>query len=537
MRFSVNTRRAERRTAGALPLPRRGKAPLFCGEGSGVDLTEAIYTRQSVDRVDSISVESQAEFCGREAAGENIQIYTDRGYSGKNTDRPAFQRMMADVEAGKIRRVIVYRLDRISRSVLDFANVIDVFQRHGVDFVSTMEKFDTGTPIGKAMLMIVMIFAQLERETIQRRVVDAYSSRSRRGFYMGGRVPYGFRLKEASIDGIRTKMYEPVADEADTVRRVFALYAEPQTSLGDVARDLNGRRMKNRGGEPFSRNRIRDMVVNPSYVRADRRFYEFCEGQGAVMVNRPEDFIGTNGAYLYSGGGGRRKTLSMQGHILVLAPHEGLVAADVWLKCRRKCLNNAGAAKPVKAKATWLAGKLKCAQCGYALSAKVYHCKTKADNRYYLCSNKCNGGNCQFGSLDADIVDGIVLEEIKRKLGEFGALSRKKRESAGPAAVKQREKAEELDREIASLLEKIPLANETVMGYINARVAALDAQKRELYGKTAQLTEVCGDSRGVVTGYLDSWEELSTGDKLTVVDSLIENIYASRERLKICWRI
>ena len=122
-----------------------------------MDLIDAIYTRQSVDRVDSISVESQVEFCKREVIGEDIKVYTDKGYSGKNTDRPAFQEMMADITAGKIRRVIVYRLDRISRSVLDFASVIDMFQKYGVDFVSTMEKFDTGTPIGKAMLMIVMI--------------------------------------------------------------------------------------------------------------------------------------------------------------------------------------------------------------------------------------------------------------------------------------------------------------------------------------------------------------------------------------------
>ena len=140
-----------------------------------MNLFDAIYARQSVDRIDSISVESQIEFCKKEVTGESYKVYTDKGYSGKNIDRPAFQDLLRDIEAGKVNRVIVYRLDRISRSVLDFANVIDIFQKHKVDFVSTMEKFDTGTPIGKAMLMIVMIFAQLERETIQQRVIDAYS--------------------------------------------------------------------------------------------------------------------------------------------------------------------------------------------------------------------------------------------------------------------------------------------------------------------------------------------------------------------------
>ena len=490
-----------------------------------------------MDRVDSISVESQVEFCRREVIGEDIKVYTDKGYSGKNTDRPAFQEMMADITAGKIRRVIVYRLDRISRSVLDFASVIDMFQKYGVDFVSTMEKFDTGTPIGKAMLMIVMIFAQLERETIQQRVIDAYSSRSKRGFYMGGKVPYGFRLKETVIDGIRTKMYEPVPKETAIIEQIFSMYAQSQTSFGDIVRWLDERQVKKRNGEPFSRSRIRDLVVNPVYVRADYRLYEFYKAQGTIIENRPEDFIGTNGAYLYSGNEGKRKTVSLQGHTLVLAPHEGLIPSDIWIKCRSKCLSNTRVAKPIKAKATWLAGKVKCAHCGYALSAKVYHCKTKSDNRYYLCNNKYNTGGCNFGSLDADLVDEIVFEEMRKKLAEFNTLTKQKQESCDLQTIKLKTQIEVIDQEIGSLLDKIPLANGAVMEYINNRITVLDTEKKELYAEIVRLTEGKGYRLKKITGYLDNWEEISMGDKLTIVDSLIESIYASQEKIKINWKI
>ena len=490
-----------------------------------------------MDRVDSISVESQVEFCRREVIGEDIKVYTDKGYSGKNTDRPAFQEMMADITAGKIRRVIVYRLDRISRSVLDFASVIDMFQKYGVDFVSTMEKFDTGTPIGKAMLMIVMIFAQLERETIQQRVIDAYSSRSKRGFYMGGKVPYGFRLKETVIDGIRTKMYEPVPKETAIIEQIFSMYAQSQTSFGDIVRWLDERQVKKRNGEPFSRSRIRDLVVNPVYVRADYRLYEFYKAQGTIIENRPEDFIGTNGAYLYSGNEGKRKTVSLQGHTLVLAPHEGLIPSDIWIKCRSKCLSSTRVAKPIKAKATWLAGKVKCAHCGYALSAKVYHCKTKSDNRYYLCNNKYNTGGCNFGSLDADLVDEIVFEEMRKKLAEFNTLTKQKQESCDLQTIKLKTQIEVIDQEIGSLLDKIPLANGTVMEYINNRITVLDTEKKELYAEIVRLTEGKGYRLKKITGYLDNWEEISMGDKLTIVDSLIESIYASQEKIKINWKI
>ncbi len=502
-----------------------------------MSLFDAIYTRQSVDRIDSISVESQAEFCKKEVIGQEVRVYSDKGYSGKNIDRPDFQKMMQDIKAGKVRRVIVYRLDRISRSVLDFANVIDVFQKHHVDFVSTMEKFDTGTPIGKAMLMIVMIFAQLERETIQQRVVDAYISRSRRGFYMGGRVPYGFRLKETVVDGVHTKMYEPVEEEANVVRRIFSLYAEPQTSFGDIMRYLEAHSITKRDGRLFNRSRLRDVIINPAYVRADYQLYDFFEAQGTNLANPPEEFIGVNGAYLYSGSEKKRKSVSLEGHTLVLAPHEGLVDADIWIRCRSKCLNNQSVAKPVKAKATWLAGKIKCAHCGYALTAKIYHCKTKADNRYYLCNNKYHAGGCHFGSLNADVVDAIVLEEMQKKLAEFGTLSRQNQEGCNLKKLELKAKTEALDKEIAALLDKVAAASEAVMAYINDRIAALDAEKKELYAQLAQLDEGRGASLEGISEYMEQWDALSISDKITVVDSLIESITASQEKIEIKWKI
>lgn len=497
-----------------------------------VGLMEAIYTRQSVDRADSISVESQAEFCRREAAGENIKVYTDKGYSGKNIDRPAFQNMMADIEAGKVRRVIVYRLDRMSRSLLDFVNVMEVFQTHGVDFVSTMEKFDTGTPVGKAMLMIVMVFAQLERETIQHRVIDAYSSRSRHGFYMGGKVPFGFCLRETVVNGIRRKAYAPVPEETEIVRTIFWMYAQPQTSLGDVARSLEARKVKSPTGRPFSRSQIRDMVVNPCYARADGRLYEFFKAQGTEIANRLEDFSGKRGAYLYTGMNGKRKTLSLQGHILVLASHEGLVSSETWIKCRKKCLKGSEAVRPVKGKTSWLTGKMRCAQCGALLSVKVYHCKTKADNRYYLCRDRCG-----FGSLNADAVEEIVWEEMKEKLSEFCTLSKKERRNTELEEVKRKARIEQIDQEIDSLLSEMLRAGEAAMEYINDRAAILDAEKKKLHMEAAQFAQSGGCNVDSITGYLDKWEKVSLCDKIIVANSMMKRIIASQKSIRIDWKI
>lgn len=502
-----------------------------------MEYLNAIYTRQSVDRADSISIESQVEFCQREVGSGPYRVYRDKGYSGKNTDRPAFQEMMGEIRAGKVRRVVVYRLDRISRSVLDFARVMDEFKQYGVDFVSTMEKFDTGTPIGKAMLMIVMIFAQLERETIQRRVADAYASRSKRGFYMGGPVPYGFQYELTAIDGIRTKMFRADPEESQVIRKIFELYAEPQTSLGDVARFLDARKIRSRNGNPLCRSRIRDFILNPIYVRADYRVYEFYKSQGSNIVNPPEDFMGTNGAYLYSGEMGKRLSSTLRGHTLVLAPHEGIVDSDTWLKCRRKCMQNRQAAKPVKAKATWLAGKIKCGLCGRSLAAKAYHCKTKSDNRYYLCTNKYGAAPCAFRSLDADEVDSLVYGEMVKKLQGFRRLTKTRPKEIDPRTARLRSRLDEIEEEISALLEKIPMANAAVMEYINSRVTLLDEEKKRLRDEIARRGTGRTESLDDIGRYLAHWGEIEMRDKLTIVDSLIESISASEEKIIITWRI
>ena len=191
---------------------------------------DAIYGRQSVDRKDSISIESQIEFCKYELRGGNFRKYTDKGYSGKNTDRPKFQELMADIRRGLIKRVVVYKLDRISRSILDFATMMETFQEYNVEFVSSTEKFDTSTPMGRAMLNICIVFAQLERETIQKRVTDAYYSRCQHGFHMSGAAPYGFQLEPTTIEGIRTKMMKPDPETAD-IAKLYRTVAEKSAKV------------------------------------------------------------------------------------------------------------------------------------------------------------------------------------------------------------------------------------------------------------------------------------------------------------------
>lgn len=224
----------------------------------------------------------------------------------------------------------------------------------------------------------------------------------------------------------------------------------------------------------------------------------------------------------------------------MLAPHEGIIDSDTWIQCRRKCLNVRQIAKPVKAKNTWLAGKIKCIKCGRALSLKTYPRKRSGDARYYICNSKYISASCDgVGAIQADEVGDIVFDEMLRKLGEFNELSYQEKQGDPIELTKLKLRAEEIDKEIASLIDKIISANEATMEYINKRVEILDEEKKELKEKIAQLSAEMYDRKniGVISGYMNRWEEISIEDKLTVVDTLIESIKVGQGNVQIAWKI
>lgn len=501
---------------------------------------DAIYGRQSVDRADSISIESQIEYCQYEIRGGTYKTFTDKGYSGKNTDRPQFQAMMQAIHRGEIRRVIVYKLDRISRSILDFATMMAEFQEYGVEFVSCTEKFDTSTPMGRAMLNICIVFAQLERETIQMRVEDAYISRSRRGFYMGGRVPYGYKLEPYMIDGKKTSRYSIDPAEAEIVKLIFSMYAEPQTSYGDIVRYLteNGIPNDRTKNGAWDRCRIAEMIKNPVYVKADLSIYRFYKDQGTAIHNSPEDFIGVFGCYLYSDKNSGRKQTTLEGQHIVLAPHEGIVSSDVWLKARLKCLGNKQVAKPIKAKNTWLAGKIKCGKCGYALTVKK--AKTRI-GRYFICSRRMQTHRCEgVGGIDATAFENLILSEMAEHLTQFETLKAPREQDEDPRIHEISVKLEQVTSEIEKLMDKVADADELMMEYINRRIHELDAKVNVFKQELKELSPLENQNKCDLTelrDYMSHWEELGFDDKRAVVDQLIVRISATEDTCEIEWKL
>lgn len=498
---------------------------------------KAIYARQSVDRADSISVESQIELCTYELKGDNdYKIFCDRGYSGKNLHRPQFQELLDAVRQGKVRQVIVYKLDRISRSVLDFANLMELFERHQVEFVSCSEKFDTSTPMGRAMLSICIVFAQLERETIQQRVTDAFLSRSEKGYYMGGRVPYGYRLEKTVLNGVHTGKYAICEEEARQIRLMYTLYSDPHCSYGDILSRFIGYGLCCRG-KPWSRSRIADHLKNPVYVRADGAVYDFFKEQGAELCSPREDFIGINGCYLYTYRGKGSKHTQLEGRRLVLAPHEGLVEPSLWLACKRKTMRNRQIRTADKVVNTWLAGLVKCGRCGYALTFKKYKGK---DARYLFCSHKMNAKACiGAGTLYADDFEDIIREALLRKIAAFQTFFVNEKEEQNPRAEELRLQLTRLDEEIKNLMDKLPAAGEALTRHIDESITVLERKKEEAQRalllmdkkkkretRTLSAQACCG-----------KWDFLTVNEKKQAAWALIERIEATSEAIKIFWKI
>lgn len=497
---------------------------------------DAIYARQSVDKKDSISIESQIEFCKYELKGGNCKEYTDKGYSGKNTDRPKFQELVRDIKRGLIAKVVVYKLDRISRSILDFANMMELFQQYNVEFVSSTEKFDTSTPMGRAMLNICIVFAQLERETIQKRVTDAYYSRSQRGFKMGGKAPYGFHTEPIKMDGINTKKLVVNPDEAANIRLMFEMYAQPTTSYGDITRYFAEQGILFNGKE-LIRPTLAQMLRNPVYVQADLDVYEFFKSQGTIIVNDAADFTGMNGCYLYQGRDVKpSKKNDLKDQMLVLAPHEGIVPSDIWLTCRKKLMNNMKIQSARKATHTWLAGKIKCGKCGYALMSAhsngilYLRCTVHAD------SKACPGCGC----VKLHELEAVVYGAMVKKLKDFKTLTgRKKAAKISPKLAAKRLELAQVESEIEKLLDTLTGASPVLLSYANSKIEELDARRQSIANEIAKLSAdaVPMEKMESISGYLDDWENVSFEDKRQVVDALITVIRATNEKVEIEWKI
>ena len=499
----------------------------------------AIYARQSVDKKDSISIESQIDFCKREFdETKAYKTYIDKGFSGKDTNRPAFENMMNDIRAGQIKKVVVYKLDRISRSTLDFANIINVFKKHDVEFISSTEKFDTSTPIGKAMLNIIMVFAELERETIQKRIKDNYYARGKKGFFTGGTIPYGFNRVKTLIDGKRVSVLQPNPEQVPYLIEMYEMYAFNDVSLGKISDHLNENNISAPKGGRWDSNKISRILHNPVYVRADADVYQYYKNKGCIISNDISDFIGTNGCYLFGKReANERKYTKVENHVLALALHEGIIDSRTWLLCQYKLDSNKQIKNSGKGKHTWLTGVAKCGYCKYAVSV----IKSSTGNyKYFNCRGKTNLKVCKGHSrpILVDEIENIVKEHLFEKINQLRNISIDTQVEENRNINRVKIQLIELDKQIENLINKIAEANEVTMKYINEKLTTLDKEKSSLIDEMQKLTLENSQNIGLDDLFekIDNWDNLNLENKKAVCKTLINKVYIKDDEITIDWK-
>lgn len=266
--------------------------------------------------------------------------------------------------------------------------------------------------------------------------------------------------------------------------------------------------------------------------------YEFFKNQGTVIVNDAADFTGMNGCYLYQGRETQEcKKQHLKGQILVLAPHEGIVPSDVWLKCRVKLMNNPNIQSARKATHTWLAGKIKCGNCGYALMSIV----NRVGTQYLRCTKRLDNKSCVgCGKIYTAELESFVYGEMVRKLQKFQMLTGKNAAAkANPKLTALHMELAQVEQEIEKLLDTLTGANAILLSYANIRIEEFDRHRQALVKEIADLTieTVSPEQMEKISGYLDEWDNVRFDDRRQVADGLISRIGATSDKVEIEWKI
>lgn len=505
-----------------------------------------LYARKSVERENSISCETQLEYCRSvikpDERDEKIITFVDNGFSGGNVNRDGFQKMMKLVRQGKVKKVIVYKLDRISRSLSDFVNILQEFKEHKVEFVSSQESFDTSSPYGEMIVKLLMVFAEFERTSIINRVTQAYAHRSEMGFYMGGRQPYGFELVPTVIHNVKTKKLNPIPAEVEQVRYIFEVYAQENVSLRRLLDILVAEGKQPLNGSSWTTAKLSTLLKNPIYVKADSDVYDYYDRHGVQMVTDVSLFTGEYGAQLYGHTKHDPSSPDWSDMKLVLLTHPGIVDSDIWLRCQRKLEKNRQIGNSVSNPTSWLAGKVICEKCGHTMTTiKGKANKSGEIRRYFNCTGRSHKKTCTGPKVTiyAEDLENMVYECISAKLADLKEMNHttKRGDTAEVNELKLKIKA--IEKSEKQLLDTMLAGgfNDDLLALANQKATQLKRDRLALYERIEDLKSR-EDETDVVVNLAKSWKTADYKRKKAVAMIMIHKIVISEDgSTKVLWNI
>lgn len=380
------------------------------------------YGRKSIYSDHSDSIKNQhrmnREYIDLHFPGkiDTFLTYEDEGSTGANTNRPALKQLMKDIESGIIDFLVVYQLDRLSRDVRDFSNIYAFLEEHHVQFISVKENIDTSTPIGKAMMYVSVVFAQMERETIANRVYDNMVGLSDSGWWVGGNPPMGYKREHVvTEDGKKHVTIAPVPDEATQIREFFHIFLENKFSLQQMESYFKRNNIVTQNGKFFSTTQLRKILTMPYCVPATTAIYDYYKEKGCIMSERSprESWDGTHGVIIYGRTTERNKKHELQPvekWRVCIGKHKPFLDEDLWLAVQNQFSHNTFD-KKMRHPVPLLKGVLRCS-CGRLMSLTR---KAKNDGRvstWYACPKRMRQGAsyCDMKQIKAEFLDNKVIE-------------------------------------------------------------------------------------------------------------------------------
>jgi len=486
----------------------------------------AIYTRKSTEEnldSDFNSLDAQREAAEAYIASQRHEgwaalptRYDDGGFSGSNIERPGLQRLLEDLGAGRIDCVVVYKVDRLSRSLLDFARIIEIFDRREVSFVSVTQQFNTTTSMGRLTLNILLSFAQFEREIIAERIRDKVASARRKGKYMGGMPALGYDVDRAN----RRLVVNPT--EAELVQRVFRRFVQIGSTT-ELAKELNAQGLTTktwttqkgrvRPGSSWNKDHIYHLLNNSLYI-----------GEVEYKGQR------------YPG------------------EQEGIISRELWDRAHAILASN-HRVRANRSRATTpalLRGIIRCAHCGSAMGPTFTKRRGKF-YRYYLCvhASKNGYGSCPVRTVPAADIEQAVVGQLRAVFRSPEMVAATVRSARQQAEERIRQLAQERDSAEVKLGElkqealRLVAARESddAPTFISSQLRTLNAQIEEREQALERITcdrEALGSSRiteqEVIEGLtsLDSvWEELYPGEQERIVQLLVSRVDVGTDGLEL----
>ncbi|MBQ8823691.1 MAG: recombinase family protein [Ruminococcus sp.] len=481
-----------------------------------------IYARQSIEKKDSISVDMQVELCKQKVDLSNkFDIYIDKGFSGTTMKRPEFCRMMQDVQYNKLETVVVYKLDRISRSLSDFALMMRTFQQHNVKLISQSEQFDTDTPIGSMLLNLLVMFAELEQKTIASRIRDNYYARAEKQLPLGGVIPFGYIQKDNKVI--------PDSEESKIVRMLYKMYLSEDSSIEKLVHICNKSQIKTKSGAKWSNSSMLRLLRNPFYVKSNYLVYNYFQKKGANMVHNPEKYYNGYGCIIYGNPDGRHgsKFVHIKNENISAGNHLGIIDASEWLAVQRKCSLRSGISNRGSGNLTWLQGLLVCSKC----KERFYARNNGKDKKYtYLvCRGKrlgiCTGHHALRSSWVEKLVEPVLLRIIY-----YYFSYPKKSFSDDENNILQQIKI--LEDKITAIVRNLEEINSASIQYLNIEIKRLADEKQKLERKLTSKKEKMVSFQDVKK----LWENANFSQKKQTAQLLIEKIEVDRDNIKIYCR-